>query len=472
MSRAKTQPADTQHALSYQEFLESKRVKSIPTGFEVSESEINPKLFPFQRDIVQFALRRGKSACFAHTGLGKGPIQMEWCQHLIERGPSLILAPLAVAHQFKREGVKFGYDINVCKQQSDVRRDAINVTNYDRSDDFALESFTAVAMDESSIIKDFTSRTCQNLIERLARVPYKICSTATPSPNEHAELGTHAELLDVMTRPGMLSMFFEHDGGDTGNWVLKGHGKRPFWYFMATWSVCLKKPSDLGYDDAGFDLPPLRVIEHIVPVDHGVATEGMLFRSPDLSATGLHKELRLTAKDRARKVAELVTAEPHEPWLIWCNTNYEADEIRAVLPKVVEVRGSDSVTRKEEALEAFAVGGIQWLLTKSSIAGFGMNYQHCARMAFVGMSYSWEQVFQAIRRCWRFGQTREVFANLVCAETEGKVLESFRRKERQYEELQSEMNEAMRHEQLKARYHAAQYQHNLEIRIPLWLHSQ
>lgn len=456
----------------YQRFLESKRVFAQPCGFEPTEP-INPMLFPFQRDIVKWALKRGKAAIFAHTGLGKGPIQMEWARHVFLHtgGNVMILAPLAVAQQFKREAAKFGIDVTLCETQSDVRH-GINVTNYDRLEHFDIESFTGVAMDESSCIKDWTSATTQTLIDRLKNTPYKLCSTATPSPNSHDELGTHAELLDVMSRTQMLAMFFEHDGGETNKWALKGHGKKPFWKFVASWAVCLKLPSDLGYDDTDFILPPLYMHEHIVQVDHGINTDGMLFRSPDLSATGLHKEMRLTCNDRARKVAELVMQKPTEQWLILCNTNYEADAVRAALPDVVEARGSDSPKRKLEIVLGFLDDAIEWLLSKGSMFGYGLNLQCCHNMVFVGLSYSFEIFFQCIRRCWRFGQTMPVDAHIVIAETEGAVLQAIRRKERQYEELQSEMNAAMKEEQLLARHKTTKYEHEREMQIPTWLRTQ
>jgi len=462
--------------VTYQEFLLSKRIFAEPCGFEVSDSEINPMLFPFQRDIVRWALRRGKAAVFAHTGLGKGPIQLEWCRHVCEHerasvrgGTCLILAPLAVSQQFAREAAKFHIPVTICRERADVKAGGINITNYERMESFDLSQFDGVAMDESSCIKDWTSKTTQLLITQLVKTPYKLCSTATPSPNDHAELGTHAELLDVMRRAAMLAMFFEHDGGETSKWSLKGHGKKPFWRWVSSWAVCLKRPSDLGYDDIGYDLPPLRMYEHIVPVDHSIATDGMLFRCPDLSATGLHKEMRLTADARAEKVAELVGDKPNVPWLIWCNTDYEAEAVRKVLPGVFEVRGPDSQAKKESAILGFMDGQIDWLLSKLSIFGWGLNLQHCRDMVFVGLSYSFESIFQGIRRCWRFGQTQEVHAHIVCAETEGGVLSAIRRKEAQYEELQAEMNAAMKEEQLAARHKNVKYDHLMELEIPEWL---
>lgn len=456
----------------YQAFLASKRVYAESCGFDPI-LPINPMLFPFQQDIVRWALRGGKRAVFAHTGLGKGPIQMEWCRQVCAYtgNSTLILAPLAVAQQFQREAAKFHVEVNLCEDQSDVKP-GINITNYDRFDKFDVEYFAGVAMDESSCIKDWTSKTTQTLIEKLRNTPFKLCSTATPSPNNHAELGTHAELLDVMSRTQMLAMFFEHDGGDTGKWALKGHGKKPYFKFVSSWAVCLKLPSDLGYDDSEFILPPLRMHEHIVPVDYGVATEGMLFRCPDMSATGLHKEMRLTCDDRARKTAEIVASKPDEQWIIWVNTNYEADAIRAALPKAIEARGSHTPKRKIEIIAGFLDQKIDWLLSKGSMFGYGLNLQCCHNMVFVGLSYSFETIFQCIRRCLRFGQMLPVDAHLVIAETEGPVLQSFKKKEAQYQELQAEMNEAMKEEQLLARHKKTRYAHEMSMEIPEWLVSQ
>lgn len=455
---------------AYRDFLAGKRILSEPCGFKVPESKFNPMLKDFQADLLAWDLRRGKPANFLATGLGKGPIQMEWSRLIAEHKnrPSLIAAPLAVAQQFKRESEKFGIELKVCRSQTDVIK-GVNVTNYERLEHFDLDAFASVALDESSCIKDWTSKTTKVLTDRLARMPFKLCSTATPSPNDFAELGTHAELLDVMTRSSMLAMFFEHDGSETSKWTLKGHGKLPFFRFCSSWAACVVKPSDLGYSDEGYDLPPLHLEEHIVPVDHSVAAERCLFRMPDLSATGLHKELRLTCEDRARRVGELVWEKKGEPWLIWCNTNYEADALRMELPNAVEVRGSDSPEKKEEILEAFSTGKIRQLLSKPSVCGFGMNWQHCQNMAFVGLGYSFEMLFQAIRRCWRFGQTKPVFAHIVIAETEGPVLQAIKRKERQYIELNAEMNAAMREEQLKARHVSKKYDHLKVMEIPKWL---
>lgn len=459
----------------YSEFLASKRIFASPCGFDIDRSQINPMMLDpkheFQADIVQWACKRGKAAIFANTGLGKGPMQLEWCRWvcLHTNGDCLIVGPLAVAQQFVREAAKFGIPITLCKSQSDVKQ-GINVTNYERLDLFDLTWFAGVSLDESSCIKDFTSKTARSLIERLAKTPYKLCSSATPSPNDHAELGTHAELLDVMSRAQMLAMFFEHDGGETSKWALKGHGKKPFWKFVASWAVCISRPSDLGYDDTAYILPPLNMQEHIVSVDHSVNTDGMLYRCPDMSATGLHKEMRLTAKDRAAKAAELVAALPDEPWLIWANTDYEADAVKGAIPRAINVKGSHSQEKKEAAIAHFLDSPDDWLLSKGSIFGWGLNLQKCANMV-IFVDYSFEKMFQIIRRCWRFGQTRQVNVHVIVAETEGAVLASIREKEKQYEELQREMNEAMRAEQLESRHKSASYEHLMDMELPTWLLS-
>jgi len=459
--------------IPYERFLESKAVLAPTCGFDVPDSALNPMLFPFQRDITRWALKRGKAAIFAHTGLGKGPMQLEWLSQVSNHtdAPVLLPAPLAVAEQFQDEAEKFKYRVTRCESQEDVRP-GINVTNYERLHLFDIPKFSAVAMDESSCIKDWTSKTSQTLIERLKNTPYKLCSTATPSPNDHAELGTHAELLDVMQRSQMLAMFFEHSGKETAKWSLKGHGKKPFWKFVASWAVCLKRPSDLGYSNEGFDLPKLNLIEHVVPVDQSIATEGMLFRCPDLSSTGLHKEMRLTAENRAAKAAEIIRAQPDVPWFAWCNTDYEAEALKAILPEIVEVRGPEKPNVKAAKLLGFARGEIREMLSKPGIAGYGMNFQVCWNTVIMGLSYSFEDLFQLLRRFWRYGQTHEVNAHLVYAETEGPVLQVIRRKERDYEELQAEMNTAMREEQLAQRAPKHKYEHTKRMKIPKWLKTE
>lgn len=463
----------------YQTFLASKKLYAKPCGFHVDIEDINPMLrtpaHRFQADIVQWDCARGKAANFLSTGLGKGPIQMEWCRLVSKHtgGDTLILAPLAVADQFVHdEAPKFGMHINLCESMADVKP-GINITNYDRMELFDMSHFAGVSMDESSCIKDFNSKTAQYLVNKLSGTRYKLCSTATPSPNDHAELGMHAEILDVMSRAQMLAMFFEHDGGDTAKWTIKGHAKKPFWHFMASFCRCVGKPSDIdpGYDDSAYVLPRLNLVERIVSVDHSVHTDGMLFRCPDMSATGIHKEMRLTAESRAKEAAELVREKPEEPWLIWVNTDYEADAVRSVLPEAIEVKGSDTRTKKRAAIRHFLDSENDWLVSKGSIFGYGLNLQGCCNMTIM-VDYSFEKLFQLIRRCWRFGQTRPVNAYIITAETEGAIMDKLRSSQARYDELQREMTEAMRNEQISERYQSADYTHSVPMEVPSWLKTE
>jgi hypothetical protein len=435
--------------MDYDSFLRSKLVSVRPIGFEVEN--VNLMLFPWQRAIVKWALRLGRSAIFSGCGTGKTGMQLEWAQHVASHdgAPVLILAPLAVAHQTAHEGAKFGIHVTVCRSQDDVSP-GVNVTNYDMLHAFDTASFAGVVLDESSILKNFSGVTKRRLMAAFQKTRYKLCCTATPAPNDYLELGNHAQFLDVMDSNEMISRWFINDTMAAGSYRLKRHAEGDFWSWVASWSVCLERPSDLGYEDAGFELPELRMHQHIVAVDHSrAASSGKLFVDAALSATTMHEEMRLTAGDRASKVAEIVAAEPNEFWTIWCNTNYEADALIEEIPGAIEIRGSDSVAVKERALDGFSDGKIRTLVSKPSIAGFGMNWQHCARVAFVGLSYSYEQFYQALRRSWRFGQERPVDVHVVIAESEGGVLDAIKRKEIEHEHMQRSMRDAMRESQLE-----------------------
>lgn len=435
--------------MSYESFLIDKHKAAPTTGFEYGDA-LSPSLRDWQIRCVLWAIKKGRSALFADTGLGKTFMQLEWARIVSELAglPVLIFAPLAVAAQTVREGVKFGIMAIQVREQSEVGDAGVYVTNYDMLQYFDLSQFAGVVLDESSIIKDFTGATTKDLTERCSVVPYRLCCSATPAPNDHIELGTHAEFLGVMTRVEMLATYFVHDGGDTSKWRLKGHAEKDFWRWVCSWAISISKPSDIGGDDTGYNLPELKIIQHVVSVDQSINTDGMLFRSPDLSATGLHKEMRLTAADRAAEVASIVGAEPSEPWIVWCNTDYEADELAEILPSGIEIRGSHKRELKERRMLQFTDQAYDLLLSKPSVCGFGMNWQHCARMAFVGLSYSYEAFYQAVRRCWRFGQARPVQVHVVIAETEGAVLETILRKQRDHEVLKKAMNTAMREVQL------------------------
>ncbi len=457
-------------AVDYSDFLASKRVAAPSVGFEVERDNLNPGLFEYQRDIVAWALRRGRAALFADTGTGKTVMQLEygWHVHLHTRRDVLIVAPLAVAAQTVREGIRFGIPVNRCQSQADIRP-GINITNYERLDGFNLRSFVCVILDESSILKAFDSKTKNALCESCASVPYRLACTATPAPNDHIELGNHADWLGVMTGKQMLSRWFINDAGNTRTWRLKKHSERDFWRWVASWAVSLRRPSDLGYSDEGFVLPPLHLHEEVVPVDWVVGASDRLFRDASLSATTMHKEMRLTAPARVARVVELVGAEPDEPWAVWCNTNYEADLLKRALPYAVEVRGSESPDAKERKLVAFIEGRERVLITKTSIAGFGLNMQHCARTAFVGLSYSFESLYQALRRFYRYGQTRDVHAYLVVAETEGRVIETVKAKMIDHETMLEGMRAAQSGLQLRQGMDRGAYTPRIEMEVPSWL---
>jgi DNA modification methylase len=361
--------------------------------------------------------------------------------------PVLILAPIAVAPQTVREADVMGIPCTIARDDADVMDDRVNVCNYDRLHRLRADRFAGVVLDESSILKNLTGKVRTSLIETFKSHPWRLACTATPSPNDFDELGNHAEFLGVMTVSSMLARFFINDLSDTGTWRLKGYAEGAFWDWCASWAVAVRTPADLTgpngqpYDGSRYVLPPLDIRHEVVGVDNVARQEqtGELFAGGALSATALHRELRATATDRAARVAELVNAEPDEPWVIWCHTDYEADAVRAVLPDVVEVRGSHTPEQKESRIADFSEGRTRRLLTKPSICGFGLNWQHCARMAFVGLSYSYEALYQALRRSYRFGQTRTVVAYLIAAESEGAVRDALKEKEASHLEMQRRM---------------------------------
>lgn len=435
-------------AFDYQAFLAGKRVNAPAVGFEVKLVELNRDLFDWQKDIVRWALRRGRAAIFADCGLGKTAMQLEWADHVYRRTlkPVLILAPLAVAHQTQREGTKFGIPVTICRSQADVQP-GVNVANYEMLEHFDATAFGGIILDESSILKTFMGKTKRLIIERFAETPYKLACTATPAPNDHLELGNHAEFLGVMPSNEMISRWFINDTMQAGSYRLKGHAEVDFWRWVSSWAVSIAKPSDLGYPDSGFDLPELEIITHVVDVDITEDAGDQLFRSPSLSSTNLHVEKRRTIGERAAQIADLVENTPGS-WVIWCDTNYEAEELLRRIPEAVEVRGNDSLALKETRISAFSKAEIRVLVTKPSICGFGMNWQHCSQMAFVGLSYSFEQFYQAVRRCHRFGQQDPVAAHVVIAETELPILETQNRKRLEHERMKTAMVAAMRETQL------------------------
>jgi hypothetical protein len=433
----------------------------------------HPSLFPFQRDAVKWALRVGRCALFEDTGLGKTLQQLVWASEVARKtdGRVLILAPLAVREQTCREAVKFGIGgVRQAQDQDDVCG-PITVTNYERLDKFDVGSFAGVVLDESSILKNYTGAMRKSLTEVCASVPYRLACTATPAPNDHLELGTHAEFLGVMSSHKMIARWFITDQREAGSYRLKGHAVRPFWNWVTSWARCIGKPSDIGpYSDEGYDLPPLVEHRHFAAVDIVKGRgDGELFRNPELNATSIHKELRATSSERAAMVADLVRSEPEEPWAIWVDTNYDADAVLSVLPEAVDVRGSMKPDEKVRRLMSFATdGGV--MLTKPGIAGMGLNWQHCARVIFNGLSFSYERYYQAVRRCWRFGQPRPVEVHVVLAKTQASIWCVIDRKSGDHDTMKESMFSASRRASA-ASAHSDPYQPTHKATLPSWLRS-
>lgn len=455
----------------YHAIIAQKETYAPAVGFRADVA--SPWLYPFQRHAVEWALAGGRRALFEDTGLGKSRQQLAWADH-VERhagGRVLVLAPLAVGPQTVREADAVGLQgVRFARSPADSGDARIVITNYDNLEKFDHGSFAGVVLDESSILKSFMGATKRALVEAFARTPYRLCCTATPAPNDHLELGNHAEFLGILSSHQMIARWFINDTSQMGTYRLKGHAVTSFWDWVASWAVCTGLPSDLGdYEDAGYVLPELRLHRHIVDVDIVNDAGGALFRSAGLSATTVHKEKRRTAEDRAAYVRDIVRREPDESWLVWCDTDYEADALMAVLPDAVEVSGSMRPDVKSERLLGFADrGGV--LVTKAKIAGFGMNWQHCARMAFVGSSYSYEAFYQAVRRCWRFGQVRPVEAHVVMAFTEQHLWEVVSGKAEDHADMKRQMFAASRRAQ--SRHSAmADYHPNHIGRLPAWLQS-
>lgn len=420
--------------LPYQEFLQSKIVAASPSGFEVALSELNPKLFDWQKRLVQWALRLGKAALFCNCGMGKTLMQLEWAKqiHRYTGQRVLILAPLAVAHQTVREAEKFGIQACYAPHQQEYSAPIV-VTNYERVEKFNLTEFGAVVLDESSVLKHRDSKSRDLLINLFAKTPYKLCCTATPSPNDHMELGNHAEFLGIMSQTEMLAEFFVHDGGETQKWRLKGHAESKFWEWVSSWAVMIRKPSDLGYSDQGYELPPLEMHDHIV--DRLLQPlEGELFILEGRSLQERRRARRESLQERVEIAANLANAST-ESWLLWCDLNDESAALTKAIDGAVEVKGSDSSEHKEQALIDFAEGRIRVLVSKPSICGFGLNFQSCHNVVFVGLSDSYEAFYQAIRRCWRFGQTQPVQCHLVYARSEGAVIRNIERKHQEAERM-------------------------------------
>ena len=460
-----------QHSIDYSQFVSKKLTAVPPVGLSVEPKDYG--MFPHQRDLVRFALRRGRSAIFADTGLGKTRMQIAWADTVFHetQKPILILAPLAVAQQTVEEAASVGVTIKHVHEDSEVC-DQINITNYDRLHKFDCDRFGAVVLDESSCIKHHTSKTLHHLLDAFSRTPYRLCASATPAPNDWTELGTHAEFLGIRSRTEMLAEFFVHDGGDTAVWRLKGHARKLFWQWVATWGVMLRSPADLGYDASAYNLPPLKVHQHTVESNHDQESTGQLFAVEAQTLMDRRTARRDSLTERVKSCAEMVNTDK-QPWIVWCDLNAEGDALRAEIPDAVEIRGSDDMDVKEKRLMDFAHGKIRVLITKPSIAGFGLNWQHCARMAFVGVTDSWEAYYQAVRRCWRFGQKRPVDVHIFSSEQEGAVVANLTRKEADAkamsDALAAEVLNSVRSELIGSTRETNSYDANKRVIVPSFL---
>jgi len=467
--------------MDYKDFIQSKYLKAEKSGFEVQK--LNPILFDYQKDLVKWALKLGKSAIFANTGLGKTFMQLEWAREVFEhtKKPVLILAPLAVSSQTIDEAKKLNLDISYCKTQSDVIsavakelniNNGIVITNYERLENFDSNNFSGVVLDESSILKSFTGKYRQLIIENFKHTPYKLACSATPAPNDFMELGSHSEFLNVMPSSNMLAMFFYHDGGDTSKWRLKGHAERRFWEWVSSWGAIVKSPEDLGYDGTKHKLPKL--IENQIMVENDKIPDGMMFAMPANTLDERRKARKDSLEARCQVACDLVTSSPNEQWLVWCDLNDEANLLRQLIPDSVNVQGSDKPEIKAENLLKFGRGEIDCLITKPKIASFGLNWQSCHNMIFVGLSDSYEAYYQAVRRCYRFGQTKPVNVYIITSIQEQNVLKNIQRKQKDFELMQNSMVEFTKkyvRDNLEVTFKELDrgYKPFIEMVVPKWL---
>lgn len=461
--------------VGYDGYIKRKLALIVRDGLDAKPKEFG--LFDHQRVLVEWALRRGCAAIFADTGLGKSRMQLAWAEtvHRETGQDVLILAPLAVAAQTVAEGADIGVTVTHCREADDVRP-GVNILNYDRLHKLDCRRFAGVVLDESSVIKHHNAKTFQQLTEAFKATPYKLCATATPAPNDWTELGTHAEFLGICTRAEMLAEYFCHDGGETQVWRLKGHARKLFWRWVASWGAMIRKPSDLGFDDGRYNLPPLTVHQHTVESCMESANEaGFLFpmEAGDLSA---RRDARKQSIDSRVEAAAAMVNGNDRPWIVWCDLNAEGDALRKAIPGAVEIRGADDADQKEKRLIDFAAGRIRVLITKPSIAGWGLNWQHCRDVAFVGVTDSYEAYYQAVRRCWRFGQTHPVNVHVIASEAEGSVVANIKRKEAiadaMAKELSAETNEAVRLEVIGQQRVTNVYSNTKPMSVPSWLQTE
>ena len=452
--------------VKYEEFLSNKSFRHEQSGFVCDD--LNKNLFDYQIPIVKWALKRGKAAIFADTGLGKTIMQLEWAYqvHLRTKKPVLILAPLAVSNQTINEGKKYG--IPIFKADPNIVIDGIQITNYEQLHKYNNDEFIGIVLDESSILKGMNGTRRKEITEFARSIPYRLSCTATPSPNDFMEIGTQSEFLGIMSQVEMLAMFFIHDGSDTSKWRLKGHGQSRFFEWMASWSVVIRSPSDLGFDASRHNLNPIIYHSHIIdtiPVDS-------LIVEPAMGLQDRNKARKDSIDKRVQKAADIANSMEGQV-LVWCNLNDESAKLTSIIENAVEVKGSDKPEHKSKSLIGFSDSDVRVLVSKPKIAGFGMNWQNCNQMIFVGLSDSWESYYQAIRRCWRFGQKNDVHVHVISADTEGAVIENIQRKDKQNKTLGemmiNHMKSAMDKEIFSASTTKTEYNPTLKMEIAKWL---
>jgi hypothetical protein len=445
----------------YEAFLDAKTHSKNDHGFD--PVWIPDKLFDFQRALLEWATRKGRSAIFADCGLGKTFMQLAWAENVARKtgGRVLILTPLAVSFQTVSEGEKIGVEV-AHRREGMKDGDRIVVTNYERLHYFNPSDFVGVVCDESSILKNYAGATRQEITDFMEPLPYRLLCTATAAPNDYMELGTSSEALGIMRRPEMLGMFFTHDGGETSKWRIKGHAERRFWEWVCLWARAMRRPSDLGFDDSGFSLPPLQTREHVV--ESRTATPGALFSMVAMDLDEQREELRRTMPERCEMAAQLV-ATHNGPSISWCHLNEEGRMLRQMIPGAVEVSGSDTEERKESVFEDFSKGNIQNIVTKPKIAGFGMNWQHCAHQTFFP-SHSYEQYYQCVRRSWRYGQTNPVTVDIISTDGQQAVLSNLKRKAESCSAMFDSIVSLMREDSMAINEAC---NNNKKVEVPSWL---
>lgn len=457
----------------YRKFLATKHYRASDVGFDVAESDINPNCFDYQRAIVRWACRKGRACLFADCGLGKGLMMLAWADLVAKQtgGKIFVLCPIAVGRQLVKEAERFGVDGVALSRDQSGCTSRISITNYERLHLFDASQFVGIVCDESSILKSVDGSVKTELLARFRYVPYKLACTATPAPNDHMELGNHAEFVGAMQSTVMLSTFFTHDGGETSQWRLRGHARKSFWEWVASWAVFCRTPADLGFDGSKFVLPELRLIEHVV--ESGVSSRA-LFQTDAVTLDEQRAARRESIPQRLERLSLIVPDTPNH--IVWCDLNDESTAATKRLAELgaVEVTGSQDDETKASRLIGFSEGSHPIIVSKPKIAGWGLNWQHCADQSFFGLSNSWEQFYQAIRRSYRFGQTRPVTVNLILSDRELAVLENIKRKQRDADEMVTGMIEAVRgfgQAELGTRKALKKYDPKKEMGVPTWLHA-